>query len=326
MDTQKTNSEAPKIRVVFMGTPAFAQSILASLIDRRYNIVAAYTRPDKAIGRKQEIQESPVKQLAGKHAIPVEQPERFDEETLRKLKEYKPDMIVVVAYGKILPLSVLKIPGFGCINIHPSLLPKFRGPSPIQNALISGEETTGTTIMLMDEGVDSGDIIAQKVVAIDADERYPELAETLANESAALLLETLPAWIERRITSQSQDASQATLCQLIEREDGHILWNTDAVTIYNAYRALYPWPGMYSIWHREDGQRLRIKLIRIACQKQSPQTTHRLGEVFELGEKIGVQTSSGVILLEEVHLEGKTVAPIKEFVKGYPQFIGSVLQ
>lgn len=309
-----------------MGTPSFAEPTLSALIEKQYNIVAVYTRPDKAAGRKQEIQETPIKQLALKHDLPVEQPEKFDDEAIAKLKSYKPDLIVVVAYGKILPQKVLHIPGFGCVNIHPSLLPKFRGPSPIQNALIAGETETGTTIMLMDEGMDSGDILAQETVAIGADELLPELSERLANISAALLLKTLPDWIERKITPQEQDSSEVILCQLIEREDGHVMWMNDAASIYNAFRALYPWPGLYSLWNRDNEQLLRIKFTRITYQKQSPQTAHHLGEVFELGEKIGVQSVEGVVFLEEVQLEGKTTVPIAEFVKGYPQFIGSILQ
>lgn len=326
MNTETNPVATPKIRVVFMGTPEFAETVLQELLEKRYNLVAVYTRPDKAVGRDQEVQEGPVKMLAKKHSIPVEQPEKFDDETIDKLKNYKPDLIVVVAYGKILPKKVLQTPGFGCINIHPSLLPKFRGPSPIQNTLLAGEEETGVTIMLMDEGMDSGDILMQQTVAIDPDEILPSLSRRLASISADLLLKTIPLWIERAIEPQKQDESKVTLCQLIEREDGHILWANDAVTIYNTFRALHPWPGIYGFWKRDDNQLLRIKFNHITHQKQSPQTTHHLGEVFELGEKIGVQAAQGVVFLEEVQLEGKTVVPIAEFIKGYPQFIGSVLQ
>lgn len=316
----------PQIRVVFMGTPVFAEPILQALIEQKYNLVAVYTRPDKAVGRKQEVLASPIKQVALATTIPVEQPQKFDEEAIAKLQEYKPDLIVIVAYGKILPKAVLDIPGFGCVNIHPSLLPKFRGPSPIQNALLLGEETTGTTIMLIDEGMDSGDILAQKKVAIESDELYPALAERLSNISAELLLKTLPKWIERKITPKKQDSSEVTLCQLIERADGHALFSNDATSTYNAFRALYPWPGMYSFWRRDDKQPLRLKLTRISCQKNTPEAHHTVGEVFELGEKIGVQCVPGVLFLEEVQLEGKTIMPIAEFIKGYPQFIGSILQ
>lgn len=316
----------PQIRVIFMGTPTFSEPILNALIEKKYNVVAVYTRPDTTVGRTQEIQESPVKKLALQHDLSVEQPERFDNTTIEKLKSYKPDLIIVVAYGRILPKTVLKIPGFGCVNIHPSLLPKFRGPSPIQNALLMGEQETGTTIMLMDEGVDSGDILAQETITIDPDETFPVLSKKMASLSTELLLQTLPLWIERKLTPQKQDPSKVTLCQLIEREDGRILWMSDATVIYNTFRALSPWPGIYNFWNRDTKQILRLKLTRITHQKHSPQIKHRLGEVFELGEKIGVQASQGVIFLEEVHLEGKTNMSIEKFVKGYPNFVGSILQ
>ncbi len=328
MDTQTTRKEmlVPTIRVIFMGTPSFAEPVLAALIEKRYNLVAVYTRPDKAVGRKQEVQESPVKQRASQHTLPIEQPDRFDADTIKKLKSYKPDLIVVIAYGKMLPEAVLKIPEFGCINIHPSLLPKYRGPSPIQNALLSGEQETGTTIMLMDEGMDSGDILAQETIAIDPSDTYPTLSDKLSLCSANLLLQTLPAWVDGAITPQKQDVSRVTLCQLIEREDGHILWSNDASSIYNTFRALTPWPGIYSFWRRNDNRLIRLKLTHITYQKHSPQTPHHLGEIFELGEKIGVQCSEGVIFLEEIQPEGKNPMPIAEFIKGYPQCVGSILQ
>jgi methionyl-tRNA formyltransferase len=320
-----TNQETPKIRIVFMGTPAFAETILRRLLDEQYHVVAAYTQPDKAVGRKQEMQSSPVKLLAQSRNIPTEEPLRFDGAAIEHLKTYKPDLIVVAAYGRILPQEVLELPGFGCINVHASLLPELRGASPIQNALLEGKTETGVSIMLMDKGVDTGDVLSQKTVPIDPMDTTPPLTERLTEAGADLLLETLPSWIERTIEPQKQDDSKATLCQLIEREDGHIFWTEDAESIYNRFRALYPWPGIFGFWKKDD-QLLRIKFLRVSYQKHNPQTAHRLGEVFELGEKVGVQASAGVVFLEEVQLEGKTSASIQEFVKGYPQFIGSILQ
>lgn len=324
MEQQNTT---PKIRVVFMGTPDFAQTILNRLITEQYNIVAAYTQPDKPIGRKQEIQASPVKLLAQEHSIPVEQPEKLDEDATKKLATYKPDLIIVVAYGKLLPKRVLGIPGFGCINVHPSLLPKFRGPSPIQNALLHGDQETGTTLMLLDEGMDSGDIIAQEKITISPDEISPILSKRLADLSASLLVQTLPKFVGREIQPQKQDATKATLCQLIDREDGRIIWSKNAENIYNRYRALYDWPGIYCFWRsKNDEQLIRIKLNRIEIQRQNPQAKHHIGEVFELGEKIGIQTGEGVVFINELQMEGKSPTPIEEFIKGYPHFIGHILQ
>lgn len=318
-------TETPQIRIVFMGTPVFAETILRHLLDKKYHIVAVYTQPDKPSGRSQKLVASPVKQLAEANAIPVEQPEKFNDAALSQFTSYKPDLVVVVAYGKILPKSVLEVPGFGCVNIHPSLLPKFRGPSPIQNALLLGEKETGVSIMLMDEGMDTGDILIQKSLAIQPLETAEELSARLSQLAAPLLDTALLGWIERTAQPKPQDSSQATLCQLIEREDGHIVWTDDAESIFNRFRALYPWPGIYSFWKKDEGL-LRLKLTRISFQKQNPQVPHHHGEIFELGEKIGVQASQGIIFLEEVQLEGKTALSIQEFVKGYPQCIGSILQ
>jgi len=321
----KTWTGAPKIRTVFMGTPEFASVILAGLIEQKYNIVGVVTKIDKPAGRKQKATESAVKKKALEHHLPVFQPEKFDEETIESIKKLQPDLIIVVAYGKILPVEILKIPGFGCINVHASLLPKWRGASPIQNALLAGADKTGITVMLMDPGMDTGDILTQKKIAIDPDDTKESLSVKLIAVGRDLLLETLPLWIDRTLTPKPQDQSQSTLCQLIEREDGYIMWTDSAESIYNRYRALYPWPGIFSFWKKEDG-RMRLKLHRISYQKQSPQTPHLLGQIFEVGEKVGVQTGEGVIFLEEVQVEGKTRIPIADFLLGNREIIDSFLE
>lgn len=315
----------PKIRTIFMGTPDFASHILLALIEQKYHIVSVITKVDKPSGRKQEETESAVKKIAIKHNLPLLQPAKFDAQTIDIIKKLEPDLIIVAAYGKILPTEILKIPGFGCINVHASLLPKWRGASPIQNALLSGDKETGITVMLMNEGMDTGDILTQKKITIDPDDTKESLSARLMEAGKELLLETLPRFIERTVQSTSQDHNQATLCQLIEREDGHILWTETAESIYNRYRALYPWPGIFSFLSK-DGTLLRLKLHRISYQKQSPQIRHPLGQIFETGEKVGVQTSDGVVFLEEVQLEGKTRLPIKEFLLGNREIIGSSLR
>lgn len=320
MDTKK----AIQLRTVFMGTSHLAESILNSLVECEYNIVGVYTKQDKKVGRKQELSESPVKKIAVKNSLPVFQPLRFNSETIEELKNLKPDLIIVAAYGKILPKEVLKIPGFGCINVHVSLLPKYRGPSPIQNALLNGEKETGVTIMLMDEGIDTGDILFQEKIKIDKDETSESLTGKLTELSSKTLLKTLPLWIERRISPQKQDHKKATLCQLIEREDGHIFWEDEAENIYNRYRALYPWPGIFTFW-KNNGSLLRLKLIKISVQKTDVQNQKQIGEVFQLGEKIGVKTLKGIVFLQEIQLEGKKAVSIENFINGYPSFVGSIL-
>jgi methionyl-tRNA formyltransferase len=319
------NDKTIKIRTVFMGTSEFSESVLSSLLENQYNIVSVYTRPDKKVGRKQEIQKSPVKIIAEKNNLPIFEPKKFDEAVISELKKQKPDLIVVVAYGKILPKAVLEIPGFGAINIHASLLPKYRGPSPIQNSILNGEEKTGTTIMLMDKDVDTGDILSQQETAIGKNETSFDLFKRLSRISAELLLKTVPLWVERKISPTKQDGAKATLCQLIEREDGKIQWTDEAESIYNRWRAFFPWPGIYTFWEH-NGVLKRIKLNKIDRLKNNPEVKHHIGEVFQIGDKFGVQTVSGIVTLEEVQLEGKDNLLIDDFINGYPNFIGSILK
>ena len=319
------SKKAIQLRIIFMGTSDFARDILAGLLEAHFNIIAVYTRPEKKSGHTQKQNNSPVKELAIAGKIPVFQPDRFTKDKVGELKQLKPDIIIVAAFGKILPESVLEIPGFGCLNVHTSLLPKFRGPSPIQNALLNGEKKTGITIILMDKGIDTGDILNQKTIPIENQDDSKTLYKKCSQEGISILLETIPLWIEKKIVPQRQDDSKASLCQLIEREDGKIIWEEEAENIYNKYKAFYLWPEIFCFWMNNDSLQ-RIKLKKIILQKYDPQTLYNPGEVFEVGDKIGVQTLKGVIVLEEIQLEGKATMSIKDFLNGYPNFIGSVLK
>ncbi len=307
-----------------MGTSDLSEAVLKSLIEKEYNLVGVFTKPDKKIGRKQEITAPLVKKLAEEKNIPVFQPTKFNAEAIENLKSLKPDLVIVAAYGKIIPATALDVPGFGCINVHVSLLPKLRGPSPVQNALLQGEKETGITIMLMNEGVDTGDILAQEIVPIESNDNTGTLMEKLSVKGSTLLLETIPLWIEQKIQPKAQDESQATFCELIEREDGRIYWTNSAEEIFNRYRALTPWPGIFTYW-KNNSDLIRLKLIAIKLQKTSPIEKRPEGEVFELGDDIGVQTASGVIILKEVQKEGKKAVDAKSFKNGHPNFIGSTL-
>ncbi|MFZ5982121.1 MAG: methionyl-tRNA formyltransferase [Patescibacteria group bacterium] len=315
-----------KLRTIFMGTSSFSRIILEGLIKANYNIISVYTQPDKKTGREQEISESSVKLFAEKNHLAVKQIECFDQDSILDLQNQKPDLIIVVAYGKILPQEVLAIPGFGALNIHASLLPKFRGPSPIQNAILSGEKEIGTTIMLMDKGIDSGDIIAQDKLRIEPEELLPEIMDKLAFLSSELLLKTLPLWIDRKITPKKQDPSQATFCQLIERSDGRIFWNEEARSIFNRFRAFHPWPGIFTFWEDESGTLRRIKLNKIGLSENEAPSDIHVGQVFQDQGDISVKTSRGTILLKTVQIEGKKPSEISEFLNGYGKFLGSVLK
>jgi methionyl-tRNA formyltransferase len=318
------HDQVPKIRLIFMGTPEFSRQIFQGLIEQGYNVVAAYTRPDKPVGRKQEMVTSPVKKLAVERNIPVEQPARFDAEAVARLRAYEPDVVVVAAFGRILPESVLSVPGFGCLNVHASLLPRWRGASPVQNALLAGDSETGVTLMLMDAGMDTGPIFTQEAFPIATDDTCDTLLSRMATDGIRLLTSTIPGWIEKRVNPQDQDASSATQCELIEREDGRIFWNDTAENIWNRYRGLHPWPGIFTFWKREDGL-LRLKLTRISIQRTDPTLKHKFGEVFETGEHVAVQTGLGLVFVEEIQPEGKSAMPIRDYLNGKPDLIGSVL-
>ena len=318
-------SGPPEIRVVFMGTPSMAATALLSLADHDYNIVGVVTKPDKPVGRTQETVPSAVKVEAMKLGLPLLEPQKLDPETIEAIKAWKPDLIVVFAYGKILPQALLDVPGFGCINIHTSLLPKWRGASPIQNALLAGESETGVTIMLMDAGMDTGDILKQEKLSIDPLESREDLTKRMTESASGLLLEVIPEWIERTLVPVKQNNAEATLCQLIERGDGKIIWSDDAESLYHRYRALHPWPGIFTFWKKGD-ELLRLKLLSVSYQKQDPQIPEPIGKVFEVGEKVGVKTGQGILFLEEIQLEGKTPVSIQEFIRGYPEFTESLLQ
>lgn len=314
-----------KPKIIFMGTGSFAGMILNALLEEKYDVASVFTKSTKTIHKNSVVNNNEITDIALRNNLDIYQPEKLDAEITAQIKAINPDVIIIVAYGKIIPKEIIDIPQFGCVNVHPSMLSKFRGPSPIQNALLAGEKETGTTIMLIDEKMDTGNILNQKKIVIDPDDTYSSLSEKLSKLSAKLLLETLPLWIEGKIKPISQDNSKASLCQLITREDGHIIWSEEADKIYNRYRALSPWPGVFSFW--KNGQILsRLKLNNVSLAEDVDREARSAGEVFKINEKIGIQTLKGAIIIEEVQLEGKKPVAIKSFINGYPKFIGSILQ
>ncbi len=304
-----------------MGTSALAGVILKSLIKEKYNIVSVFTQPDR-----DKKKESAVKKIAEAHKININQPEKLDETVISLVKNLKPDLIIVAAYGKILPKKIIETPGLGSLNVHASLLPKFRGPSPIQNALLAGEEKTGVTIMLMDEGIDTGDILAQEEIKISPEDNLKTLSKKISTLGAKLLIESISRWIERKLKRIKQDDFKATVCQLIERNDGRIFWNEKAENIYNKFRAFYPWPGIFSFWEKDNFLK-RIKFCEIKLKKNdSHERAYSYGKVFKSGEAIGIQAPGGIIVAEIIQMEGKKPLPAKDFIIGHPDFIGSVLK
>jgi len=313
-------------KIVFFGTPKFAVPSLEKLIEKQFNIVGVVTQPDKKKNKAKEASPSPIKEVAVQHDITVYQPKKIDAEFLTQIQELNPDIIVTVAYGKILPGELMQTPPFQALNVHPSLLPKYRGASPIQNALLEGEKITGTTIMLMDEGMDTGDILEQKTLQIGENELYESLEIRLAQLSADLLVDVLPQWLSGDIQSKPQQNNEATHCQLIEKEDGRVFWNEPAQNIYNKHRAFSQWPGIFTFW--KNGQALlRVKLLDIQLEMQDKEPSKRsFGEIFEINNAIAVQAQRGFIILRTIQLEGKKPLGIEDFLKGYPDFLKSKLQ
>jgi methionyl-tRNA formyltransferase len=309
------------IRTVFMGTPQFAVTILESLLRSSYQVVAVYTQPDKAAGRGRPVVFPPVKKLALERQIPVVQTETFRSgEAVKELASFRPELIVVAAFGSILPPEVLPLPRFGCLNVHASLLPRHRGPSPVASAILCGDELTGATIMLIDAGLDTGPILAQEKVGISFMDTTGTLNSKLADVGARLLLETLPKWLGGELEPRSQDESQATCSRLITSGDAEIDWSLSALQLWRMVRAYNPWPSCHT-WCQ--GKRLKILRAIPLDDKANGQ----IGEVISLAEQpgIGVITKQGVLGLCQVQAEGKREMRVDEFVRGKRDFIGCIL-
>ncbi len=255
--------------------------------------------------------------------IPTVEPRSLSGEArARELSAMRPDLIVVAAIAYLLPTGILQIPPHGCLNVHPSLLPRHRGPSPVVSALLQGDTETGVSIMLMDEGLDTGPVLSRKIVCIDDDDTTGSLTSRLAEEGARLLIDTIPQWLDSILTPQPQQHEDATYTPRIVAEDGRLDWSLPAVTLWRQVRAYHPWPGSYTHWR---GRRLKVHSALPIAHESS----QRPGTVIELkpsGElSVGVQTEDGVLGLRRIQLEGKREVTAEEFIRGQRAFIGSLL-
>ena len=312
--------EQPPLRVVFMGTPNFAVPGLAALSDAGCEIVGVYTQPDRRAGRGRQITEPPVKQAATERGLSVFQPAslRRDEDARREIESLEPDLIVVAAYGLFLPAETLAVPPLGALNIHPSMLPKHRGPSPVATAILEGDTATGVTVMQLDEGMDTGPIVAQMETEIGDEETAEELTSRLFDMGAELLADTIPLWRAGEISSKPQRESEATITRLLQREDGAIVWAGSADYIARQVRAYYPWPGTFTHW---NGRQLKIHEASIVALN----ATRAPGTVVEIPEGVAVVAGEGALLLLRVQMEGRQATGITDFVRGYREFVGSRL-
>jgi len=308
-------------RIIFFGTPDLAVPVLERLVQEGYAPVAVVTAPDQPVGRKKTLTPPPVKTTAEKYAIPVLQPASLKNSVFREeFSSLKPDLCVVAAYGKIIPKDYLIVPEFGFLNIHPSALPEYRGPAPIQAAIRDGKTETAVSLMLLDEAMDHGPIIAAKQAPLDPEGYYPEIAQHLFEQGAQLLIDTLPSWLAGSITPQEQDHAKATVTKLLDRQDGHIDWNQSSKAIFNQIRALSHEPGTWTTW---NGKMLRILKARpsAVCPINNPPP----GSVVHTDKSTAVMTGNCTLILEQVQLEGGKPALIEDFLHGHSDFASTVL-
>ena len=302
----------PKPRLLFMGTPEFAVPSLETIINAGYPVVGVATQPDKPKGRGRRLQSSPVKELAEENGLLVLQPDRVrDESFLQIFRGLNPDLVVVAAFGQILPGEILERQKLGCLNVHPSLLPKYRGAAPLNWTLIRGEKTTGVTIMMMDAGVDTGDIILQEETPVGEGETCDRLHDRLARMGANLLLETIRQIEQGTAIRTPQYHQQATYAPRLKKEDGRIDWGKDAFDIVNLIRGLSATPGAYTYL---DGKVFRI-FMAIAEPGAVIEETGATGPLTKTG--LPVAAGTGYVYLQDVQLEGKNRMAIQDFLRGY---------
>ena len=308
------------MRIVFMGTPSFAVEILDNLYQAGYEIAAVVTQPDKPKGRGKKMEAPAVKVRAEELGLEVYQPLKLrDEEFVALLRKINPEAIIVAAYGKILPKEILDLPPSGCINVHGSLLPKYRGAAPIQRAIMDGDEVTGVTIMRMNEGMDTGEMLTKVEVKIESDDNSGSLFAKMAQAGAKLLLQTLPLWQRGEITPQEQDENSATYAPMIAKEEELIDWHKSAQEICNLLRGLAPAPCGYTYFR---GERLKIG----ACTWEAEENSAAAGEVLAI-EKNGITVAcgKGCLKLKQVQPAGKKMISAWDFSNGSKIKLGEIL-
>lgn len=318
------------MRVVFMGTPSYAVPVLKILqLSADLEVVAVVTPPDRPRGRGQSMEATPVKLAAQEAGIPVFQPASLRPSHVQEeLASLAADVAVVAAYGKLLPARVLELPRHGCLNIHPSLLPCYRGPSPVVTALLDGLKTTGVTLMLLDEGMDTGPILARREYQLRGDETAGSLTEELFRMGGRLLVESLVPWAGGQLKAVAQDESQATVTRKIERTDGRADWTISAVELERRQRAFTPWPGLYTQWQGKTVRLLDVTALEppydeLGVVSEAPGLVQRLAPDYP---PLGIGTARGILGVRTLQLEGRRPTTADEFMRGYPQFVGSILQ
>jgi methionyl-tRNA formyltransferase len=312
------------MKITFIGTGKFGSIVLEGLTKSKFKPDIVVCPYDKPAGRKKELKACQTKEVATSNKLKVLEIDTLKEEkNITAIKAQKPDLIIVADTNFILPEAVLTIPKYGCLNVHPSLLPRYRGPSPLQAAIFWGQEETGVTIIKMDEKIDHGPIITQKAVSISSTETFETLKDKLAKLGAEILIKALPRWIDNKIEPLIQNDDNAIYTKKFKKEDGKIDWKGSAIDIDRMIRAYNPWPGTFTFFSKKQ-QLIRLKVIKAKAIDLSSKSFHE-GRLTELDDKTpAVLCSKGKLLLEEVQVEGKTVASGQEFLNGYRGLIGSI--
>ncbi len=316
-------------RVVFMGSPEFALPTLSRLIESEYDIVGVYTARDREAGRGRRLTESPVKRLAVASGLPVFQPPSLrPPEAVAELEMLRPDLIVIAAYGQILRQPVLDLPPKGVLNVHPSLLPRHRGASPIPATILAGDDETGVTILQTEAGVDSGPILSQRRMPIEPTDTTGSLSIRLAELGADLLIETMPGWLDGTVKAMPQDDSLATYAPMLRKEEGLIDWSQLAINIWRKVRAYNPWPGAYTTldgevihiwdaWPLKNGSVTELGTVVALDEEQSKGIS-----AFANGAALGVQTGDGLLAVLTLQRAGRKALAAQDFLRGQRDFIG----
>lgn len=304
------------MKLIFMGTPGFAVPCLEKLIESGYKVPAVFTQPDKPVGRKQIMTPPDVKVCALKHGLTVYQPNSMRDGTAMEIiREIDPDAIIVAAYGKILPKEILDFPRYGCINVHGSLLPKYRGAAPIQWSVINGEPETGVTIMQMNEGIDTGDMLLQKTIPIGIGDTAESMFDKLAELGAKTLIEALKKLERGELSPEKQDENLATYASMLDKSISLIDWNKSGTAVHNLVRGLYSWPVAYTLLHGK-----KLKILRTSpCDKSG-----EAGKVLSL-DPLTVACGEGSVIIHELQLEGKKRMDAKTFLVGHKLSVGELI-
>jgi methionyl-tRNA formyltransferase len=308
-----------KVRTIFIGTPTFALPSLEALAnDPYFDVIGVITQPDRPVGRNQVLTQPPVKELARKMGLPVMQPEKI-RDFVAEIESLKPDLIVLVAYGQIIPKAILDIPRFGCINVHGSLLPKYRGAAVIQAPILNGDAETGVTVMMMDVGLDTGPILAQEKIRLEPNETAATLFPKIAHLGAQLLPKTMKRYIAGGIKPQPQDDSLASYVKALNKEDASIDWSKTATEIERLVRAMSPWPGAWTRWNSKV---LKIAEVELAPLKINQ---YRPGQTFVNNGRLAVQCGINSLVISRLQMEGKTEMSSEDFLRGQSEIIHQIL-